>query len=291
MRSPILPLACLVVAQLCAYGQTTDAQSFEVASVKPASPPVAPIRCSGGPGSSDPGLWRCSNVPVGILIAKAYGFEAYQFRPTDPCCRDRFDVKASVPSGATPEQFRGMMQKLLEDRFQLKFHIEKKNMTVYDLTVAAGGAKLKGAARRSASGAEDPWAFPEYSMGKDGYPVFPATRGGLAGPNGNYRWVGFHVSMQEIAKTLSSQLGAPVIDSTGLQGTYDIDLRWWVDTRWSLERAGLPQNELDELADRGRPGPTLIRAAQEQVGLRLTARKGMGGIVVIDHLQKVPTEN
>lgn len=127
-------------------------------------------------------------MPVGLLIAKAYGFEIYQFRPTDPCCRGRYDVNAKVPQGATTEQFHQMMRNLLKDRFQLKLHHEKKNMTVYELTVVVGGPKLKEAATTSASGSQDPWALAEYTMGKDGYPIFPAGRGGLAGPNGHYRW-------------------------------------------------------------------------------------------------------
>lgn len=288
MRSPTLLLACTLLAGMCTYGQT-PAQSFEVASVKPASPSATAIRCSGGPGSGDPTLWRCSNVPVGLLIATAYGFEIYQFRPSDPC--GRYDVNAKVPQGATTEQFHQMMRNLLKDRFRLKLHHEKKNMTVYELTVALGGPKLKHAAVTSASSPEDPWALPEYSMGKDGYPIFPAGRGGLAGPNGNYRWVGYNVSMQEITKTLSSQLGGPVIDATGLAGAYDMDLRWRVDSRWGLERAGIPQEEINALEDLGRPGPPLIRAVQEQLGLRLNPSKGMGDIVVIDGLRSVPTGN
>lgn len=230
-------------------------------------------------------------MPVGLLIAKAYDFEIYQFRPTDPCCRARVDVTAKVPEGATAEEFHRMVRNLLEDRFQLKLHHEKKNMTVYELTVVAGGPKLKRAAAKSAPGLKDPWALPEFSMGKEGYPVFPAGSGGLAGANGHFHWVEFNVSVQAIAKTLSSQLGGPVIDATGLTGSYDIDLRWWIDSRWALERAGIPQEQINALPDLGRPGPPLIRAVQEQLGLKLIPRKGMGDIVVIDHLQDVPTEN
>lgn len=230
-------------------------------------------------------------MPVGLLISRAYGFEAYQFRPNDPCCRARFDVTVKTPEGATQEQFRRMMRKLLENRFQLKLHYEKKNMVVYELTVASGGPKLKEAATKPAPDPDDPWVAPQYSMGKDGYPIFPAGRGGLAGPNGHYRWVGFNVSMPEITKTLSFHLGGPVIDSTGLTGTYDIDLRWWIDSRWALERAGIPQEEIKDLPDLGKSGPPLIRAVREQLGLRLTRGKGVGEIVKIDHLRSVPTEN
>lgn len=157
MRSSILPLACLALAQICIYGQATYAPSFEVASVKPASPSIPTISCSGEPGTTDPGLWRCSNVPLGFLITQAYGFEAYQFRPNDPCCRDSFDITAKVPEGATKEQFHRMIQKLLEDRFKFRFHREHKEMAIYQLTAGENGPKIKSAAKVSSS-SEDPWS-------------------------------------------------------------------------------------------------------------------------------------
>lgn len=289
MRSLILALACMAVARMYVYGQATRATSFEVASVKPASPSASSISCSGGPGTTDPGLWSCSNVPLGFLISQSYGFEAYQFRPNDPCCRDRFDFMAKVPEGTTKEQFHRMIQNVLEERFKLQLHRQQKEMAIYELTVAERGLKMKQSAGASPK-AEDPWTVSEYSIGKDGYPVFPAGRSGLAGPNGHYRWVGFNVSMQEITKTLSFHLGRPVIDAAGLTGKYNVDLRWSIDPSWLLERSG-HQDEIKDLPDLGVAGPTLIHAVQDQLGLKLTSGKGFGDIVVIDHLEKVPTEN
>jgi uncharacterized protein (TIGR03435 family) len=126
-------------------------------------------------------------------------------------------------------------------------------------------------------------------MGKDGYPVFPVGRGGLAGPNGHYRWTGFNLSMQDIVKTLSFHLGRPVVDATGLKGKYDIDMTWTIDLASILERSGL--RDIPELPDNGPPGPTLIGAVQNQLGLKLNSKKGHGDIVVVDHVAKVPIEN
>src|ERR1035438_5422995 len=64
MRPLILVVSCLTLARVCAYGQAADVPSFEVASVKPASPSATAISCSGGPGTASPGIWRCSNVPL-----------------------------------------------------------------------------------------------------------------------------------------------------------------------------------------------------------------------------------
>lgn len=290
MRPPILALACLTMAQMGMFAQPTPAPSFEVASVKPASPSDRGFSCHGGPGTTDPGLWRCSNVPVGFLITRAYGFEAYQFRPNDPCCRDRFDISAKVPEGATKEQFHRMIRNLLEDRFRLKLRYEKKDVTLYDLTVAEVGLKMKDSLGNAPPEPDDPWAPPEYTTGKDGYPAFPPAHGGVAGVGGHYRWVGFHVSPQDIAQTLSFYLGGPVIDATHLNGKYDVDLRWWIDVAWATERAG-NWDLIKDLPDLGTSGPPLTRAVHDQLGLSLHARKGQGDVVVIDHLEKVPAEN
>lgn len=290
MRTPILAVACVILAWTCAHGQAPHPPSFEVASIKPASPTDSGISCTGGPGTTDPGLFRCSNVPLGLLIYQAYDFQAYQFRPNDPCCLERIDVSAKAPAGTTKEQFHRMIQNLLEDRFKLKLHQEKKEMATYQLTVGEGGLKMKEPAASASVQPEDPWAPPKFTTGKDGYPVFATGHGGLAGASGHNRWVGFNVPMQEIVKTLSFYSGRPVVDATGLTGTYDVDLRWWVDVAWALEQSG--HRDLAEgLPDPGAPGPPLVRAVQDQLGLKLTSRKGFGSIVVIDHLEKAPAEN
>src|SRR5690349_8508278 len=98
LRSSTLPLACIML-----YGQATHVPSFEVASVKATSPSAPGISCTGGPGTKDPGLWTCINVSLSFLITRAYGFEPYQFRPNHPCCLDRFDLTAKVPTGTTKE--------------------------------------------------------------------------------------------------------------------------------------------------------------------------------------------
>ncbi len=288
MRSVVQVVIFLNLAGTWAYGQAADAQSFEVVSIKPA--PLGAIQCSGGPSTTDPVLWRCSAVPLGLLITNAYSFQAYQFRPNDPCCVARFDISAKVPKSATKEQFRRMIQNLLEQRFGLKLHLVPKQMPIYELTVEEKGLRMKESGPDSPPAQDDPWEIAAYTVGKDGYPVFPPGHSGLAGPNGHYRWVGFRLSLPEIVRTLSFNLGSPVIDATGLMGEYDIDMRWGIDLAWALERAGHSE-EIARLPDSGPPGPPLIRAVQDQLGLKLNSKRGTGEIVVIDHLEKAPTEN
>jgi len=290
MRPLILVVSYLALAWVCAYGQAADTPSFEVASVKPASSSARSVECSGGPGTTSPGIWRCSNVPLAFVISHAYGFQPPGFSPRDSCCQARFDFNAKVPEGTTNEQFYRMLQNLLVERFRLTLHHEQKEMAIYALTVGEKGPKLKESAPGAAQAPEDPWAAPEYTMGKDGYPVFPAGHGGLAGGNGHYRWTGFNISTQEIVKTLSYHLGRPVVDGTGLRGKYDIDMTWTIDVAWLMESAGL-RDQIPEGSDNGPYGPTLIRAVRDQLGLQLISKKGHGDIVVVDHVAKVPSEN
>src|ERR1035437_3180901 len=81
-----------------------------------------------------------------------------------------------------------------------------------------------------------------------------------------------------------------VVDATRLKGKYDIDMKWGVDVAWLLEMAGR-RDQIAELPDTGPTGPTLIRAVQDQLGLKLNSKKGLGDFVVVDHVEKVPTEN
>ncbi len=134
-------------------------------------------------------------------------------------------------------------------------------------------------------------AVPDFSMGSDGYPFFPPGRAGVAGVGEHYRWTGFALSMQQIVKTLSFYLGRPVVDATRLKGRYDIDMKWTIDLAWLAQRAGRADQADDEAHETGPNGPTLLRAVRDQLGLKLISKKGSGDVVVIDHLDKAPTEN
>jgi uncharacterized protein (TIGR03435 family) len=224
------------------------------------------------------------------VITRAYDFAAYQFPPNHPCCQARFDFVAKVPAGTTKEEFRRMLQNLLAERFHLALHYEQKEMPVFTLTVAEHGLKMKPSALYRVRREPDPWEITPYSVGEDGYPEFPAGRTGQVGIEGRYRWTAYSVPVTEIVKTLSFYLGRPVIDATGLDDAYDVDLKWGIDIAWLLERAGR-RDEIPGPPDSQPPGPSLLRAVPDQLGLKLTSEKGQGKIVVIDHLDKFPAPN
>jgi uncharacterized protein (TIGR03435 family) len=228
-------------------------------------------------------------MPLAVAISIAFGFPSFQFSTRDPCCQAGFDFDVRVPEGTTKEQFDRMLQNLLRERFKLAFHYQRKEMTIYELTVGSNGPKMK-QSPPSPPPQSDERAVK--SPDKDGYPVFPAGVTDLRGNGDHYRWTAFNVSTQDIAKTLSDQLRRPVVDATGLNGKYDVDLKWVVVAHLLSERQ---QAEIEEqagrkLSDAG-SGPTLVRAVQDQLGLKMNSKRGAGEIVVIDHVEKVPTEN
>src|SRR4051794_15894961 len=91
------------------------AQAFEVASVRPSGRDTESVE-EGGPGSSDPGRYRYTGATLEDLIVTAYHVEYFQVASKTALDRDRFDLIAKVPAGATRQQFRLMLQNLLTER-------------------------------------------------------------------------------------------------------------------------------------------------------------------------------
>ncbi len=189
----------------------------------------------------------------------------------------RFTVSARIPEGTSKVQFREMLRNLVVDRFQLKYHFQSKEIEAYDLVVAKGGVKMK-----ESSGTPDadeklgrvggPKADPE------GFPILPAGRVAMVMAMANGRAVMRHSdeSVEQIAAMLADQLGRPVTDATGLKGKYDFTLKW------VAEGIGTPDDD---------SAPNLLRAVQEQLGLKLEPKKTTVRVLTIDHVDKTPTEN
>src|SRR5580700_7935815 len=123
---------------------------FEVASVKASAPRDAGflvVSISGGPGTSDPGQFHCSNTSLQDLLQRAYGVSPRDQRQriSGPgwMSTERFDIAAKVPAGATKEQFNLMLQNLLTERFQMVWHREEREIAGYALRVVKGGPKMK----------------------------------------------------------------------------------------------------------------------------------------------------
>jgi uncharacterized protein (TIGR03435 family) len=164
----------------------------------------------------------------------------------------RFDVTGLVPDGVPgPGRVQAMMRTLLGDRFHLAVHHETRRLTAYTL-VRDGPPKF------TLSPAADRPAANPFSM---------SAAGKLSGKQ---------VTTAMLAKVLASQLTRPVEDKTGLEGMFDFTLEWAPDTT-------------DVTAVHNRP--SLFTAIREQLGLRLESRQRDVDVVVVDHVDLVPTQN
>jgi uncharacterized protein (TIGR03435 family) len=156
-----------------------------------------------------------------------------------------------LPRDQGRQVWRQMMQDLLADRFQLKFHKETRELPIYNLVIAKSGLKIETTPEGKDNG---------YSMG-----------------SGQLKGTG--IELDNLAFSLSGQVGRIILNKTGLSGKYNIDLKWQPDSM----AAGSNSSSADPL-------PDLFTALQEQAGLKLEPAKGTVDVFVIDHIEK-PSEN
>ncbi len=292
-----------------AYGQTAAKLEFEVASIKAAAPQQAGrnmIGINGGPETRDPGQITYTNVPLRLLIQNAFNIKGFQLTAPNSLDDVHFDILVKVPPGATKEDVRVMLQNLLADRFGMKVHHEEKEMQAYALTVAKSGAKLKPSveAPPTADGAAPSGPPGPPKMDKNGFPQFPAGGRGMMvmGMNGKMRMTAAQETISQLCDFLGNQLARPVIDQTGLPAKYDFNLEFAPEGMMGRGGmapppppppggGGLAGGDPGGLAGSSDPAPTLIGAIQEQLGLKLEPKKLPVDIVIVDHIEKTPTEN
>ncbi len=299
-KSRYFALACLASVLTLAAQPSEAPIQFEVASVKPAPPPSGGgmmTAYSGGPGSRDPGTIVYTNASLSDLVMRAYGLKPYQLSAPRWLATARFDIVAKVPSGATRDQVPEMWRALLAERFQLAVHQEQKELPEYDLVVSKNGPKLKESAKDDGSPAAPVTNKPgprnsggatrSSATSSDGAGTAQIGFGSLPGGGGGRSASGLHkisgggVPASRIAEILSQQLDRPVVDKTGLTGTYDFALSYSDDKSSTAADGTLEAPS----------APLLPTALDEQLGLRLEARKGLIDILVVDHAEKVPTGN
>jgi uncharacterized protein (TIGR03435 family) len=168
---------------------------------------------------------------------------------------ERFDIdgQADIPGVANLHQIQEMLQNLLRDRFDLKLHRDKRDLSIYAIKVAKGGPKL-------AQSTANTYGLP--------------TQSGH-GQGGQQQRKFTNNSMSDFALGMQNYMDRPVVDETALPGRYDFTLKWTPDN--------VPTNE---------PGaaPGIFTAIQEQLGLKLEATKGPADVLVIDHIER-PSAN
>jgi len=292
--------ALLLCASIVLGQQAHPKLTFEVASVKPAAPqPMGRLRGSveGGPGTPAPGRIRFTDMPLRVLIMRAYNVQ--QFQVSGPSWMDsqRFDIIAKVPDGSSKEDTRIMLQNLLADRFKLKLHKGSKEAAIYELVVAKGGLKLQEAAPTAAVPAEGGGgAYSGAPRGKDGLLKTPQGQVGIqARANGRMRMQGDAVTMDRLTEVLGMVVGRPVVDKTGLMGTYAVMLDFSAEGMGLGPKGPAPGEGGGNPADAPRnsddSGSTIFTALQEQLGLKLESRRGPVDLLIVESVEKVPTRN
>jgi uncharacterized protein (TIGR03435 family) len=262
MRLPAL----LVVLAGGVYAQT----AFEVASVKP-SPPAKPGESRGSSTTPSGIHWHTSLLRC---VAFAYGVQDYQVSGPAWLADARFEIVAKAPAGSRDADFPEMMRTLLAERFHMKAHTERKEFPGFAMVVGKDGPKLT----RSVP--------PPGGRGVLGgrRQVSSLRLQGGGGGNVEYK----DTSMDLFARNLTILIGRPVLDETGLTGRYDVAVEY---TGFDAANGtGIRIVGGAPLPAEAEPGVSLFTSIQK-LGLKLEARKVSGDSIVVDRIEKSPTEN
>jgi uncharacterized protein (TIGR03435 family) len=244
---------------------TQPAPIFEVASVRPSGSSrffvpegsigfgrrVVPVVYSDTRFSCD--------MSLGAIVEEAYGVKKMQIAGPEWLYDDTFAIAATMPAGTSRDATRLMLRALLAERFGLQLRHEKRKLPIYALVVAKGGPKLQRV--------DDPGKAEKVNVSLPGA-QFKASMFFSAG-----QFSASAITVELLASNLTLRADRPVVDRTGLEGTYKIDVRWEPSDTRSLK------------------DPAFLPALQQQLGLRLEKREALYDILVIDHVSRKPTEN
>lgn len=287
-------LACLVTVAHGAAAQGNNPAALPDASVPTQLPTFEVVAIKRHPdegiGHMNSDIWMTpdgitvSGVPLSMLVREAFDVSEDRVLNEPAWVKtSRFDIQAKVGpddvaklEAIKPQLRWAMLLPVFEDRFGLKFHHEMSDLDAYSLIVAKGGAKITAA--KPAQHGED------FSMRRSAQGMTMECH---------------EVTMTDLARTISQQLGATVVDRTQLKGTYDFTLEWTPDEgggptmsgslpmTMRMPAAGLPP---DSSTPQEATGPSIFTAIEEQLGLKLEARKQPVDAIVIDRIEQ-PSPN
>jgi uncharacterized protein (TIGR03435 family) len=264
----------------CLHAQTpiveepnyTPTLTFDVATIRLAPPPDAHfhVSVSSPPHSS---RFEATNLPIKVLLQIAYGFDAPVVGAPDWVANTFYDIKARSDDATDAKlakltdnevrlEKRNAIRILLTERLGLKTHLETRNTSIYNLVLGKSGVKMQAV------------PTPPPPANGEAPPPPPPADVQAHGSQHGLEFVGSNASMRAIAGVLSSMVEAPVVDKTGLLGTYNYTLQ--IGREWS---ANDPES-----------WPSIFTAVQEQLGLKLEGVHESVPNLVVDLITK-PTEN
>jgi uncharacterized protein (TIGR03435 family) len=244
---------CSLALAFCVLAAVLSAQpAFEAATIRPV--PEGTFERSGTGGLRN-GTFTAQNQRLITLVATAYGVSLPLVFGPDWMDKANFDVVAKAPAGASPKDLQPMLLALLRERFQMAAHREMREMQVYHLVVGKGGPKM--------AVYPAPERSNDASSSGRGYPMIRASA----------------ITTGELAAAISGLVGRTVVDKTGLTERYNIALKF------------APVGTQSSTPDTDGGPPDLVTAVQEQLGLKLEGTKDNVEVVVVDYIQRTPSEN
>jgi uncharacterized protein (TIGR03435 family) len=328
--APLAASLALVAGLLSAQAPSAS-PAFEVASIRPASEPTPETIRSGQfhrGATIDAARLDFGFVSLSDLLPYAFRVKPYQISAPAWTHDSRWNILANLPAGSAEKQVPEMMQGLLADRFNLAIHREKREQPVYELLVAPGGPKVElstGGEFKLWDG-----SFPGFNFGGGVLRGGSVISGRILDqPNCGMRWEFIPLSMNAFADALTMFLDRPVVDQTALKGDYkvtlDINAETMVAINQNMARAnGLPAPGGGGGGGRRGPGPGdggggdaggrlppspalglmqcieaagtdgstgMLFQAVQKLGLKLQQGRAPIETIVVDHLEKTPTEN
>jgi uncharacterized protein (TIGR03435 family) len=251
--------------------------TFDAASVK-RLPPGAPRPPNDRSHRNGRDHGRCTyrGFPLRALLATAYDLPFERVLGPGWIESEQYDIQAVIPPETPDDQIMLMLQNLLTERFQLKVRLENRPTAVYALLVAKGGPKLKPAEKR-----KEP----------KGLPAINEPHGRMCPTPSGCEFL--HSTMGMVATLLSLRVDRPVVDMTGLSGTYDLTLDWSADK----PIPAIIDPSADAAADHPRIGlgmsvdaPTIL-SSLKAVGLRAEQRKAPLKFLIVDRAERMPIGN
>lgn len=276
------PESKLMTPQVAAESKTATTAKFEVASIKPTS---------SGQGMMirqlSPGRLSVDHAPLPALIQSAFGARPWEISGGPAWILSAYyAIDAKAPGPASSTAMWRMVRPLLEDRFKMKWHREKRVMPVYILSVAKSGKLPK---PQEGSCLKVDLSTPPSQPAPGKRQLFPCGSIVMPVKPPRAELYGGKVPMAALVDRLTGILGRPVIDQTGFVGTFDLELEFAYEASRPYAQQEPPGGSSEPQASEP-SGASLFAALRQQLGLRIQSDKAPIDVIVIDSIER-PSSN
>jgi uncharacterized protein (TIGR03435 family) len=287
-------IAGLFLASAVVFAQGLE---FEVASIKPVGP-IVPGQTQGVSAGVhiDGNQFRASFLSLKEIMAMGYNMRLYQIESPDWTASERFDINAKMPvleAGRTmkDDEFQPMVRKLIEERFQIKTHRIQKEFPIYALVQMKDGIKAKENPLDEVVAGE---GVTVGGTGGAGGSTVSLGRGATMTVGGN-RIEGKKMMMLVLAETLARFMDKPVQDQTGLTSAYDITIDLTQEDFQALMiRAAVSSGVTlppQAMAILEKASGDSLHEALAKAGLKLESKKVPMDVLIVDSMNRTPSEN